>query len=65
MADSGCLTEGEMGLIFVNWKELIMSNTKLLKWVLVFSSRVFVCMCMQCLHSGQLNTKLDGNFFSL
>uniref|UniRef100_A0A8C3LAR3 Intersectin 2 n=1 Tax=Chrysolophus pictus TaxID=9089 RepID=A0A8C3LAR3_CHRPC len=31
MADSGCLTEGEMGLIFVNWKELIMSNTKLLK----------------------------------
>uniref|UniRef100_A0A8C3KVW4 Intersectin 2 n=1 Tax=Calidris pygmaea TaxID=425635 RepID=A0A8C3KVW4_9CHAR len=31
MAESGCLTEGEMGLIFVNWKELIMSNTKLLK----------------------------------
>ncbi|NXR89934.1 ITSN2 protein, partial [Hypocryptadius cinnamomeus] len=31
MADSGCLTEGEMGMIFVNWKELIMSNTKLLK----------------------------------
>jgi len=31
MADSGYLTEGEMGLIFVNWKELIMSNTKLLK----------------------------------
>lgn len=48
MADSGCLTEGEMGLIFVNWKELIMSNTKLLKWVLVFSSRVFVCMCCVC-----------------
>lgn len=38
MADSGCLTEGEMGLIFVNWKELIMSNTKLLKWVLTFLS---------------------------
>uniref|UniRef100_A0A8C8VLY0 Intersectin 2 n=1 Tax=Pelusios castaneus TaxID=367368 RepID=A0A8C8VLY0_9SAUR len=31
MAESGCLTEGEMGLIFVNWTELIMSNTKLLK----------------------------------
>uniref|UniRef100_A0A452IWM5 Intersectin 2 n=1 Tax=Gopherus agassizii TaxID=38772 RepID=A0A452IWM5_9SAUR len=31
MAESGCLTEEEMGLIFVNWKELIMSNTKLLK----------------------------------
>ncbi|XP_038606944.1 intersectin-2 isoform X2 [Tachyglossus aculeatus] len=31
MAESGCLTEGEMALIFVNWKELIMSNTKLLK----------------------------------
>ncbi|XP_030054655.1 intersectin-2 isoform X2 [Microcaecilia unicolor] len=31
MASSGYLTEGEMGLIFVNWKELIMSNTKLLK----------------------------------
>ncbi|XP_029451899.1 intersectin-2 isoform X2 [Rhinatrema bivittatum] len=31
MAESGFLTEGEMGLIFVNWKELIMSNTKLLK----------------------------------
>ncbi|EMP34253.1 Intersectin-2 [Chelonia mydas] len=31
MAESGCLAEEEMGLIFVNWKELIMSNTKLLK----------------------------------
>uniref|UniRef100_A0A671FVJ3 Intersectin 2 n=1 Tax=Rhinolophus ferrumequinum TaxID=59479 RepID=A0A671FVJ3_RHIFE len=31
MAESGFLTEGEMTLIFVNWKELIMSNTKLLK----------------------------------
>nr|XP_020652410.1 intersectin-2 isoform X2 [Pogona vitticeps] len=31
MAEAGCLSEAEMGLIFVNWKELIMSNTKLLK----------------------------------
>ncbi|KAM4771591.1 intersectin-2 [Rhinophrynus dorsalis] len=31
MAESGFLNEAEMGLIFVNWKELIMSNTKLLK----------------------------------
>ncbi|XP_037669217.1 intersectin-2 isoform X1 [Choloepus didactylus] len=31
MAESGFLTEGEMAWIFVNWKELIMSNTKLLK----------------------------------
>ncbi|KAM4867524.1 intersectin-2 isoform 4-T5 [Thomomys bottae] len=31
MAESGFLTEGEMALIFVNWKELIMSSTKLLK----------------------------------
>ncbi|XP_053565597.1 intersectin-2 [Bombina bombina] len=31
MTESGCLSEPEMGLIFVNWKELIMSNTKLLK----------------------------------
>nr|XP_045007250.1 intersectin-2 isoform X3 [Jaculus jaculus] len=31
MLESGFLTEGEMTLIFVNWKELIMSNTKLLK----------------------------------
>lgn len=31
MAESGFLTEAEMALIFVNWKELIMSNTKLLK----------------------------------
>ncbi|XP_075057455.1 intersectin-2 isoform X2 [Mixophyes fleayi] len=31
MTDSGVLNEAEMGLIFVNWKELIMSNTKLLK----------------------------------
>ncbi|KAM6221818.1 intersectin-2 [Rhynchocyon petersi] len=31
MVESGFLTDGEMGLIFVNWKELIMSNTKLLK----------------------------------
>ncbi|XP_060221265.1 intersectin-2 isoform X2 [Meriones unguiculatus] len=31
MAESGSLTEAEMALIFVNWKELIMSNTKLLK----------------------------------
>ncbi|XP_032149856.1 intersectin-2 isoform X6 [Sapajus apella] len=31
MAESSFLTEGEMALIFVNWKELIMSNTKLLK----------------------------------
>ncbi|KAM9315865.1 intersectin-2 [Gastrophryne carolinensis] len=31
MAESGFLNEPEMGLIFVNWKELIMSNTKLLK----------------------------------
>ncbi|XP_062971974.1 intersectin-2 isoform X2 [Elgaria multicarinata webbii] len=31
MAEAGCLSEAEMGLIFVNWKELIMSNAKLLK----------------------------------
>ncbi|XP_058407678.1 intersectin-2 isoform X4 [Diceros bicornis minor] len=31
MMESGFLNEGEMALIFVNWKELIMSNTKLLK----------------------------------
>ncbi|XP_075717098.1 intersectin-2 isoform X3 [Rhinoderma darwinii] len=31
MAESGVLTEAEMAMIFVNWKELIMSNTKLLK----------------------------------
>ncbi|KAL8173195.1 UNVERIFIED_CONTAM: hypothetical protein K2H54_042237 [Gekko kuhli] len=30
MAEAGCLSEAEMGLIFVNWKELIVSNTKLL-----------------------------------
>ncbi|KAK6490049.1 intersectin-2 isoform X1 [Huso huso] len=31
MTESGKLTESEMGMIFVNWKELIMSNTELLK----------------------------------
>ncbi|XP_069584262.1 intersectin-2 isoform X1 [Ranitomeya imitator] len=31
MAESGVLNEAEMAMIFVNWKELIMSNTKLLK----------------------------------
>ncbi|XP_078069025.1 intersectin-2-like isoform X4 [Mustelus asterias] len=31
MAESGLLTETELGTIFVNWKELIMSNTKLFK----------------------------------
>uniref|UniRef100_A0A8C9ZHF7 Intersectin 2a n=1 Tax=Sander lucioperca TaxID=283035 RepID=A0A8C9ZHF7_SANLU len=31
MSESGCLTEAEMGVIFVNWRELIMCNTKLLK----------------------------------
>ncbi|KAK5880121.1 hypothetical protein CesoFtcFv8_023179 [Champsocephalus esox] len=31
MSESGRLTEAEMGIIFVNWRELIMSNTKLLK----------------------------------
>ncbi|XP_056680900.1 intersectin-2 isoform X6 [Monodelphis domestica] len=31
MAESGRLSDGEMALIFVNWKEIIMSNTKLLK----------------------------------
>ncbi|XP_077173072.1 intersectin-2 isoform X2 [Paroedura picta] len=31
MVEAGCLSEAEMGLIFVNWKELIASNTKLLK----------------------------------
>lgn len=31
MSESGLLTEAEMNMIFVNWKELIMSNTKLLK----------------------------------
>ncbi|XP_074050396.1 intersectin-2 isoform X1 [Macrotis lagotis] len=31
MAEAGCLSEGEMAIIFVNWKEIIMSNTKLLK----------------------------------
>lgn len=31
MAESGFLTEADMALIFVNWKELIMSNTKLLR----------------------------------
>ncbi|KAF7666555.1 hypothetical protein LDENG_00101420 [Lucifuga dentata] len=31
MCESGRLTEVEMGIIFVNWRELIMCNTKLLK----------------------------------
>uniref|UniRef100_A0A3Q3X4R2 Uncharacterized protein n=1 Tax=Mola mola TaxID=94237 RepID=A0A3Q3X4R2_MOLML len=31
MWESGHLTEEEMGVIFVNWRELIMCNTKLLK----------------------------------
>ncbi|XP_076872665.1 intersectin-2a isoform X3 [Brachyhypopomus gauderio] len=31
MAESGRLTEAEMCVIFVNWRELIMCNTKLLK----------------------------------
>uniref|UniRef100_A0A4W3I2U7 Intersectin 2b n=1 Tax=Callorhinchus milii TaxID=7868 RepID=A0A4W3I2U7_CALMI len=31
MAESGLLTEAELGIIFVNWKELIMSSTKLFK----------------------------------
>ncbi|XP_028252770.1 intersectin-2-like isoform X2 [Parambassis ranga] len=31
MFDSGRLTEAEMAVIFVNWRELIMCNTKLLK----------------------------------
>uniref|UniRef100_H3C3D0 Intersectin 2a n=1 Tax=Tetraodon nigroviridis TaxID=99883 RepID=H3C3D0_TETNG len=35
MSESGRLTEEEMGLIFVNWRELIMCNTKLLKAVRV------------------------------
>lgn len=31
MSESGRLTEEEMGVIFVNWRELIMCNAKLLK----------------------------------
>ncbi|KAI7800299.1 hypothetical protein IRJ41_025825 [Triplophysa rosa] len=31
MAESGRLTEAEMNLIFVNWRELIVCSTKLLK----------------------------------
>uniref|UniRef100_W5KJM9 Intersectin 2b n=1 Tax=Astyanax mexicanus TaxID=7994 RepID=W5KJM9_ASTMX len=31
MSESGRLTEAEMNMIFVNWKELIMCNTKLVK----------------------------------
>jgi hypothetical protein len=31
MSESGRLTEAEMAMIFVNWKELIACNTKLLK----------------------------------
>uniref|UniRef100_A0A672QE89 Intersectin-2-like n=2 Tax=Sinocyclocheilus grahami TaxID=75366 RepID=A0A672QE89_SINGR len=31
MAESGRLTEAEMSMIFVNWRELIMCSTKLLK----------------------------------
>ncbi|XP_040920146.1 intersectin-2a [Toxotes jaculatrix] len=31
MSESGRLTEDEMAVIFVNWRELIMCNTKLLK----------------------------------
>ncbi|XP_077365961.1 intersectin-2a isoform X2 [Festucalex cinctus] len=31
MTESGRLTEAEMAVIFVNWRELIMCNTKLLK----------------------------------
>ncbi|XP_033874350.3 intersectin-2 isoform X1 [Acipenser ruthenus] len=31
LTESGKLTESEMGMIFVNWKELIMSNFELLK----------------------------------
>lgn len=33
MGESGRLTEAEMSMIFVNWRELIMCSTKLLKWV--------------------------------
>lgn len=31
MSEAGRLTEEEMGVIFVNWRELILCNTKLLK----------------------------------
>lgn len=31
MSESGRLTEAEMAVIFVNWRELIMCNSKLLK----------------------------------
>lgn len=33
MSESGRLTESEMNLLFANWKELITSNSKLLKYV--------------------------------
>ncbi|XP_034383836.1 intersectin-2-like [Cyclopterus lumpus] len=35
MSESGRLTEAEMGVIFVNWRDLIVCNTKLLKALLV------------------------------
>ena len=40
MSESGRLPEDEMAMIFVNWKELIACNTKLLKYVCVC-----VCVC--------------------
>lgn len=35
MSESGRLTEAEMNLIFVNWRELIQCNSKMLKYVFV------------------------------
>uniref|UniRef100_A0A671QXV6 Intersectin-2-like n=2 Tax=Sinocyclocheilus anshuiensis TaxID=1608454 RepID=A0A671QXV6_9TELE len=35
MSESGRLTEAEMSMIFVNWKELIQCNSKMLKYVSV------------------------------
>lgn len=33
LADSGMLTEQELSTVFINWKELMLCNMRLLKYV--------------------------------
>ncbi len=47
MSESGRLTEAEMNMLFVNWRELIQCNSKILKYVRL------TCKCLSSFTNAQ------------
>ena len=42
---SGIITDEELQMIFVNWSELVMCNTKFLKLVCIYQNVVHLIIC--------------------